>query len=227
MDIEIDYRPSQTAAKIKLKPSEGFYAEGGSMIAMSGGVDIKTSTHQKNKGGFFSGIKRMFAGENFFLNKYTATSSAGEVWIAPTLPGDMCHFQLKGQKIVVQSGSFVMCDEGVSLNVGWEGFKNAFSGEGLFWLNMEGNGHVVFNSFGLIYEVDVQDEYIVDSGHIVAFEETLDFKISKAGSSWLHSMMGGEGLVCRFKGRGKLWCQSHNSSSFGHALGPKLRPRPA
>ena len=108
MDIEIDYRPSQSAAKIKLNPSEGFYAEGGSMIAMSGGVDITTSTHQKNKGGFFSGIKRMFAGENFFLNKYTSTSSPGEVWIAPILPGDMCHFQLEGQKIVVQSGSFVI-----------------------------------------------------------------------------------------------------------------------
>ena len=166
MDIEIDYRPSQSAAKIKLNPSEGFYAEGGSMIAMSGGVDITTSTHQKNKGGFFSGIKRMFAGENFFLNKYTSTSSPGEVWIAPILPGDMCHFQLEGQKIVVQSGSFVMCDEGVSLNVGWQGFKNAFSGEGLFWLNLEGKGNVVFNSFGFIYEVDVKDEYIVDTGHI-------------------------------------------------------------
>tara|TARA_Y100001954_G_scaffold239370_1_gene313426 strand:+ start:4478 stop:5161 length:684 start_codon:yes stop_codon:yes gene_type:complete len=227
MDIEINYRPSQTAAKIKLNQAEGFYAEGGSMIAMSGGVDIETSTHQKNKGGLFSGIKRMLAGENFFLNQYKAKSGGGEVWLAPTLPGDMCHFQLEGQKVVVQSGSFVMCDQNVSLNVGWQGFKNAFSGEGLFWLNLEGKGDVVFNSFGYIYEIDVTDEYIVDSGHIVAFEETLDFKISKAGSSWVHSILGGEGLVCRFQGRGKLWCQSHNSSSFGHTLGPKLRPRPA
>ena len=31
-----------------------------------------------------------------------------------------------------------MCDKDVSLNVGWQGFKNAFSGEGLFWLNLEG-----------------------------------------------------------------------------------------
>ena len=226
MDIRIDYRPSQTALKIKLQPSEGLYAEGGSMIAMSGDIGITTSTHQKNKGGMLSGIKRMFAGESFFLNQYKASSNAGEVWLAPTLPGDMCHIKLEGQKIVVQSGSFVMCDEGVSLNVGWQGFKSMFSGEGLFWLNLEGQGHAVFNSFGLIYEVDVVDDYIVDTGHIVAFEETLDFKISKAGSSWLHSMMGGEGLVCRFSGRGKLWCQSHNSTSFGSRLGPKLKPRP-
>ncbi|MEC7183277.1 MAG: AIM24 family protein, partial [Bdellovibrionota bacterium] len=74
MDIEINYRPSQTAAKVKLNQAEGFYAEGGSMIAMSGGVDIETSTHQKNKGGLFSGIKRMLAGENFFLNQYKAKS---------------------------------------------------------------------------------------------------------------------------------------------------------
>ena len=138
----------------------------------------------------------------------------------------MKHVKLEGQKIIVQSGSFVLCEENISLNTGWQGFKSLFSGESLFWLNLEGKGNVVFNSFGLIYEVDINEEdYIVDTGHIVAFEETLNFKISKAGSSWLHSMIGGEGLVCRFSGRGKLWCQSHNSTSFGLKLGPKLRPR--
>ena len=73
--------------------------------------------------------------------------------------------------------------------------------------------------------MDVDGEYIVDSGHIVAFEESLDFTITKAGSSWLHSILGGEGLVCKFRGRGRVWMQSHNPSSFGKHLGPKLKPR--
>ena len=129
-------------------------------------------------------------------------------------------------EFVVQS-EFLLCDENISMNTGWQGFKSMFSGESLFWLNLEGKGDIVFNSFGLIYEVDINGEdYIVDTGHIVAFEETLNFQISKAGSSWLHSILGGEGLVCRFSGRGKLWCQSHNGQNFGLKLGPKLRPRP-
>jgi uncharacterized protein (AIM24 family) len=73
--------------------------------------------------------------------------------------------------------------------------------------------------------VPVNGEYIVDTGHIVAFDETLNFKLSKAGKSWLSSLLGGEGLVCRFQGQGTVWCQSHNAPSFGKTLGPKLRPR--
>ncbi len=49
-------------------------------------------------------------------------------------------------------------------------------------------------------------------------------KVTKAGSSWISSFLGGEGLVCRFSGQGKLYCQTHNPPSFGKHLGPKLRP---
>jgi uncharacterized protein (TIGR00266 family) len=96
----------------------------------------------------------------------------------------------------------------------------------VFWLNMNGQGQVLLNSFGAIYPVEVDGEYIVDSGHIVAFNETLDFSITKAGKNWIHSYLGGEGLVCKFKGKGALWCQSHNAASFGGKLTLSLRPHP-
>ena len=73
--------------------------------------------------------------------------------------------------------------------------------------------------------IDVDDEYVVDTGHIVAYEDTLSFSMSKASESLLGSLLGGEGLVCRFKGRGRIYCQSHNPPSFGAALGSKLSPR--
>ena len=68
-------------------------------------------------------------------------------------------------------------------------------------------------------------EDIVDTGHIVAFNETLSFSITKAGKSWIGSMLSGEGLVCKFEGKGTVWCQSHNAQSFGQSLTPILRPR--
>jgi uncharacterized protein (TIGR00266 family) len=117
------------------------------------------------------------------------------------------------------------CEPNVQVDVGWQGFKSMFSGESLFWLKASGSGQMILSSFGSIYEVDVQDTYIVDTGHIVAFEETLSFSLSKAGSSWWHSILGGEGIVCRFKGRGKVYCQSHSPNSFGSELTPHLRPR--
>ena len=73
--------------------------------------------------------------------------------------------------------------------------------------------------------MDVDGEYIVDTGHIVAFEDTLQFRIVKAGRSLIGSFLGGEGLVCKFKGQGKLYCQSHNPPNFGKLIGPKLKAR--
>jgi uncharacterized protein (TIGR00266 family) len=95
----------------------------------------------------------------------------------------------------------------------------------MFWVKCSGTGDVLLNSFGAIHEIEVNGEYVVDTGHIVAFDDTLQFNLGKAGSSWIGSFLGGEGLVCKFKGQGKLYCQSHNPPSFGKLLGPKLRPR--
>jgi uncharacterized protein (TIGR00266 family) len=94
-------------------------------------------------------------------------------------------------------------------------------------IKCSGEGDLWFNSFGGIIEMDITDGYIVDTGHIVAFSETLNFSISKASKSWIGSILGGEGLVCKFQGNGTVWCQSHNPSSFGYSLGPLLKPRQA
>ena len=97
--------------------------------------------------------------------------------------------------------------------------KNSESAEGrLFWASA-----VVCVLSSWMARVD--GEYIVDTGHIVAFNETLNFTITKAGGSWMTAILGGEGLVCKFQGRGTVWCQSHNPSGFGQAIGPLLKAR--
>lgn len=224
MKIGIDLGPANTVARLDFSAGEKWVTEAGAMIAMSPGLEIDTSTHQKGKGGLLKGLKRMFGGESFFLNHYTANQDSS-LYLAPTMPGDIICHQLNGDRIVAQAGSFLACDSNLDVETGWQGFKNILSGESLFWLNISGSGQVLLSSYGAIYEVDINGEYTVDTGHIVAFEETLSFNLSKAGSSWLHSVMGGEGIVCKFQGQGKLWCQSHNLSSFGHSLTPHLRPK--
>lgn len=222
MEFELKYQPSNTAVKVHLNAGESITAESGSMIAMSSGLTVETTTHKKGKGGIGKAILRLFSGESFFLNHYTANKDS-EVWLTSTLQGDMRVFDLDNQKVIVQSSSFLACDENIELKTGWQGFKSVFSGESLFWLELIGTGKVAITSFGAIYEVDVDGEYVVDTGHIVAFDETLSFSISKAGSSILHSFMGGEGLTCKFSGTGKVWCQSHNPRDYGYSLRPHLK----
>lgn len=227
MHVELLHQPGNTAAKITLAPGETCTAESGAMIAMSGHMGITTTTHKKNKGGLLKAAKRMLSGESFFLNHFEAQESEGEVWLGTDLAGDMLELDLDHENLIVQSGSFLASEDTIDMDMGWQGFKTLFSGEGLLWLNLKGSGKLVLSSFGAIYPIEVDGEYIVDSGHIVAFEETLDFTITKAGKSWLSSFLGGEGLVCKFHGKGTVWCQSHNPRSFGFSLMPHLRVRKA
>ncbi len=225
MDIELVHRPGNSAAHIVMNAGESITAESGAMIAMSGDVGITTSTHKRGKGGVLKAVKRLIAGESIFLNHFQSPRAGAEVWLGTPLPGDMFVRALDNETLIVQGGSFVACESGVEINVGWEGFKNLLSGESMFWVHLKGTGKVIVNSFGAIYSQEIDGEFIVDTGHIVAFTETLNFSLTKAGSSWLHSILGGEGLVCRFKGRGTVWCQSNNPKSFGGLLGPSLKPR--
>ncbi|MGV3757165.1 MAG: TIGR00266 family protein [Verrucomicrobiota bacterium] len=226
MHIDLIFQPGNSAARVALGPSESITAEGGAMIAMSGDMMIETSTKKRGGGGgILSGLKRMLSGESFFMNHFTAGPSGGELFLATTLPGDMMQLDLQGETIIVQSGSFVACSDGVDIDLGWQGFKSLLSGESVFWLKISGTGKVILSSFGAIYPQEVNGEYIVDSGHIVSFDESLQFKITKPGKSWLNAILGGEGLVCKFQGQGTVWCQSHNPSSFGFELGSLLKPR--
>lgn len=227
MDVEVLARPANAAAKVKLGAGEAFTAEGGSMIAMTG--DTRVESHvNKNEGGakgLFKGISRALGGEGIFMNHYTAGPSGGEVFLSTSLPGEMEVIELEGSKtLYVQNGSFVAHSEGVEMKIHWGGFKNAFSGEGFIWLELTGSGKVVINAFGAIYPVFVEREYIVDTGNIAAFEESLEFSVTKAGS-WGTAVAGGEGLVCKFSGRGTVWCQTHADRRFGTKLTPLLRPK--
>lgn len=227
MRHEIIARPANTAVKIDLDQGEAITCEVGAMIAMTTGITVETTSRSRGgKGGIMKGLKRLFSGENFFLNHFTAQEPSQTMYLGPALMGDIQHHVLDAATLVVQGSSWLASDPGIEIDTTWQGFTSAlFSGERMFWVKCSGSGNLFLNSFGSIYEVDVDGRYTVDTGHIVAFEETLQFKIGKAGKSLVGSFLGGEGLVCKFEGQGKLYCQSHNPPSFGNLIGPKLRPR--
>jgi uncharacterized protein (TIGR00266 family) len=86
---------------------------------------------------------------------------------------------------------------------------------------MKGTGDVWFNAYGNIVEVDVDGEYVVDTGHIVAFEPGLNFKVARVGGL-KSTLLSGEGFVARFKGKGKLYIQSRTVSSLLGWITPLL-----
>lgn len=226
MLTEILARPSAAVARLTMRAGETITCEVGAMVAMSTGFSVETTTRQRGSGGLWAGVKRMVAGENFFLNKFTARSDGEHLIVGPTLIGDLIHHTLSSGALIVQGSSWLASGPGVDIDASFQGLGKAlFSGQSVFWIKCSGHGDLLLNSFGAIYEVDVQDSYVVDTGHIVAFEDTLQFSVGRIGDSWLHTMLSGEGLVCHFRGRGKLYCQTHSPPEFGHELGPMLKAR--
>ena len=53
----------------------------------------------------------------------------------------------------------------------------------------------------------------MDTGHVVAFDAAVQYKVRKAGS-WKSTLLGGEGLVTDFTGPGRVWLQTRSSSDL-------------
>lgn len=221
MDIEILYKPAHTMAKVSLSPGENITAESGAMVGTSLNVQMETSA-----GGVFKGLKRMFGGESFFRNTFSVADGSGEVLLAPPLCGDMETLQVGEGGWFVQSTSYVASSAGIELETKVGGFKTFFAGEGIFVLRAHGHGQVVVSSFGALEEVQVSGQMIIDTGHLVAWEDSpnLTYRVTKAGKGWIASFLSGEGLVCEFNGEGRVLTQSRNPSSFGRLVGRLLPP---
>ncbi len=220
MEHEILCKPDFAAIRIKLAQGEQVSAEPGAMVAMDSSIKIETAA----KGGFLKGLKRaVVGGESFFMNTFTAETGEGSLYLAPAVPGDLHHIVLSGAPFYLQSGAYVASDKSIEVDSKWSGAKTFFGGEGLFMLQCSGEGNLWFSSFGAIHEVDVQGSYIVDTGAIVAFENTLNFNVKSVGG--LKSLLfSGEGLVCEFNGTGKLYIQTRQPAGFVSWVNP-FRPK--
>ena len=222
MNIKIMYKPAHSLAHVTLNPGEKIIAESGAMVSMSPTLDMETSM-----GGVKKGLKRLFGGETLFRNTFTATRGPGEVLLAPALCGDMVTLDVAPKTWFIQSSSYVACSTGVELDTKVGGFKTFFGGEGLFVLKASGQGQCVVGAFGAIEKIEIDGSLVIDTGHLVAWEESPDltFKVGKASSGWIASFLSGEGLVCKFKGRGTVWIQTRNPAEYGATVGRLLPPR--
>ena len=149
------------------------------------------------------------------MNEFTAQGRSGELYISPNVPGDIQHYYLtKKCNLMVQGSGFVACSPNIELDSKFQGLKGFFSGESLFLIRATGTGDFWFSSYGGIVEIPVTGNYVVDTSYIVAFEDSLNYDVEVIGglsfSNLATGIFGGEGLVCRFSGQGRLWIQSRN-----------------
>jgi uncharacterized protein (TIGR00266 family) len=222
MQVNILYRPAHTLAQVWLMPNEQIVAESGAMVGMSPNVQIQTQA-----GGFMKGLKRLFGGESFFRNTFTAMGGNGELLLAHALNGDIVTLDMTPAGYFIQSSAFIASSPHVNVDTKVGGFKGFFSGAGMFCLKAtaQGPGQVIIGAFGGIQEVPCNGSMVIDTGHLVAWDATLNYKIGKSGAGWIASWLSGEGLVCHFEGQGRIWIQTRNASAYGQKVAGLLPPR--
>lgn len=231
MQQMIKYEPSFSMLQLSLAPNEIIIAEAGSMVARSSNLQMEVKLNAGRNAGFFGKLKavliallrKLVGGETFFVNHFSAPQG-GWVWLAPALSGGIRHIPLRGTSMIFSAGAYLASMGEIDLKMRWGGLRAILSKEGAFFVEASGTGEVWVTSYGAVDEVYCNGSYIVDNGHIVGFDSSLNFKIRSAGGGLMGFMASGEGLVCEFQGQGRILIQSRNTGALVNWLTPMLPP---
>jgi uncharacterized protein (TIGR00266 family) len=216
MEFFIESEPVFTILRVKLDAGESFRAEPGAMLAMSPTIELKALSSGK---GVLGSFKAAVGGESFFASLFTASGAGGEIILAPHSVGDIIKLDLQNETIYAHGGAYLAGHPDLELSTRGSA-KAMLAGEGFFLSKITGTGPLFLHSYGAIIEKTLQpgEDYIVDTGHIVAFEERIGYTIKRVSKGLFTTIASKEGLVCEYQGPGKIWLQSRNLKNFAQLI---------
>ena len=221
---EVDYKvfgDDLQFVEVELDPGETVIAEAGMMMYMEDGITFETKMGDGSRpqAGFLDKLvgvgKRVITGESLFLTHFTNSAREGKKHVAfgAPYPGKIIAIDLDETRgeLICQKDSFLCAALGTEVSIAFNKKIGAglFGGEGFILQRLRGDGMVFIHAGGTIVEKRLSNEKImVDTGCIVAFENTINYNIQQAGN--LKSMIfGGEGLfLATLQGTGRVWLQS-------------------
>jgi len=220
MEAEIKGSQAFSYIEIDLEPGGAVITESDAMSSMDADLDLTAAFN----GGFFKGmLKKYLGGETLFISRFSNNTSAiKRVTLVQPVPGEIRCYELCGGEFNLQPGAYLASTEGVTLGLRWAGLVSFIAREGLFKMTATGNGKVWYGAYGALIEKEIDGEYIVDTSHLVAYEPGITLKLQLAGGLF-SSFFGGEGLVTRVQGKGKIVVQSRSVSGLAGWLNPKFK----
>jgi uncharacterized protein (TIGR00266 family) len=214
MADEIEYRivgDDMQLVEVALDPGETVRAEAGAMLYVTDGVEIQTSTG----GGVFKGLKRVFTGETFFITSFVYNGAGkGIAAFAAPYPGKIIPLDLDrfGGRMLVQRDGFLAAAAGIEIEVAFTKRLGAglFGGEGFILQRLTGDGLAFVHAGGTVVrrELEEGETLRVDTGCLVALQESVDYDIRFIGGI-RNALFGGEGLfLAHLRGPGVVYLQS-------------------
>ncbi|MEM7621762.1 MAG: TIGR00266 family protein [Planctomycetota bacterium] len=223
---EIDYQiigDDLQAVVITLDPDEAVVAEAGAMMYLEDGIEMGTSlSMNKNKTGIFGKLfeagKRVVSGESFFITMF-ANEGRGraDVGFGAPYPGHVIPIELGRHRgrILCQKDAFLCAASGIEVDIAFSKRLGAgfFGGEGFILQRLTsptGEGLAFCHAGGTTIkrELGAGQRLRIDTGCIVAFEETCDYRIEFV-KGIKNKLFGGEGLFYAvLEGPGTVWIQT-------------------
>ena len=211
------------AVVVTLDGQEACVAEAGAMMYMEDDIQMATSLSMGNDNGgllgkLFKAGKRALTGESFFITQFVNEGNARrDVAFAAPYPGHVVPVELAshGGQIICQKDAFLCGARGLDIDIAFQrklgvGF---FGGEGFILQRItapSGNGLAFLHAGGSVLErtLGPGQTLRVDTGCLVAFENTVQYDIQ-----WVkgikNKLFGGEGLFyAALRGPGTVWLQT-------------------
>ena len=225
MKYEIKYKPAYSLLVVQLSAGESLTAEAGAMTYMQPTLDVKT--HKREKGFWGTLGMTLVGGQSFFINDFTATAAMGEAAFSSAPLGDIEMLDVRPEKgFIIQKAAYVASQQGVNLDLQWQGFTKGLFGQGLFMIKVSGAGLLFINTFGAIdkHTLITGEKLIVDNNHLVAFSDICQYKVIKFGGL-KETILGGEGFVTEITGPGEIYLQTKNIRELADWIWTILEPK--
>lgn len=219
LDHRLEPQGSYSALHLDLEAEQGVRVEPASLIGMTSNVELgsvetgglmallQTRSHQPER-------------RTRFQTTYTARGGPGQLMLAPSQAGEVYPMQLDRHALWVQSLNILAVDQALEIDEEVPNGSFFFSAEGKranqYLVEISGSGRLFLAACGSPYLLSIPKgrRYLFDTGHIMAFEKRLPFRVRQATEeTWLR-LASDEGLVAEFEGPGEVLLQTRSASAL-------------
>ena len=254
--MTVKYRAVGTASQLltcQLEPGQAVFAEPGKFLWKTTNVALETRlTQPRPEGG--GGVateattaagasllkkavdvgKRVVAGESLALQYFTAQGGAGLVSFSGLLPGEVRALELDGTRgWMCERSTLIAAETTANFGIAFSGWKAARRGGlGFVLERFSGTGTVFVaaaGSFESVNPAKYGGKIQVDTGTVVAFQDSLRYSVELIGGLSTQTIMaglfGGEGVnLATLEGDGEVLLQSTTVESLARVLCHDPRP---
>tara|TARA_B100001113_G_scaffold20014_1_gene14834 strand:+ start:194 stop:811 length:618 start_codon:yes stop_codon:yes gene_type:complete len=202
MKFEIISSPN-SYLKVDFEKNEKIIIEKGCFISSTGEYEFENKVEAKSVKNI---LAKFLSDKSLVYNIFKAKENL-EMLFSAKDTAEIFSLEVSNNKpiMLVASLHFARTD-GIKIIPG--GFKNDF------YVKTEGNGILFLKAYGKIIEKNINSDkpIYVDEDAVIAFEEKLNYESITGGMKKL--LTSGEGFLCKFSGKGKLWIQTKDEIEY-------------